>query len=173
MIYLILDVHYKEGQETDAVTATVAGIRFEGIKQSRILNEYTVEVNDVAPYEPGQFYKREMPCLLALINQIDEPFDVIIIDGYVLLDSVGKAGLGKYLYDHLANTKPIIGIAKNHFYDITEDYAVWRGISKRPLYVTSIGINITTAKKMVSEMEGEHRIPKMVADVDKLGRVIS
>ena len=171
MIYLILDVHYKEGQETDAVTATVAGIRFEGIKQSRILNEYTVEVNDVAPYESGQFYKREMPCLLALINQIDEPFDVIIIDGYVLLDSVGKAGLGKYLYDHLANTKPIIGIAKNHFYDITEDYAVWRGISKRPLYVTSIGINITTAKKMVSEMEGEHRIPKMVTYVDKLGRV--
>lgn len=173
MIYLILDVHYKEGQETDAVTATVAGIRFEGIKQSRILNEYTVEVNDVAPYESGQFYKREMPCLLALINQIDEPFDVIIIDGYVFLDSVGKAGLGKYLYDHLANTKPIIGIAKNHFYDITEDYAVWRGISKRPLYVTSIGINVTTAKKMVSEMEGEHRIPKMVSDVDKLGRVIN
>ncbi|MGP4733957.1 MULTISPECIES: endonuclease V [unclassified Psychrobacter] len=173
MIYLILDVHYKEGQETDAVTATVAGIRFEGIKQSRILNEYTVEVNDVAPYESGQFYKREMPCLLALINQIDEPFDAIIIDGYVFLDGVSKAGLGKYLYDNLVNKKPIIGIAKNNFYDITEDYAIWRGISKHPLYVTSIGINITTAKKMVSEMEGEHRMPKMVSDVDKLGRVIN
>jgi len=87
------------------------------------------------------------------------------------------AGLGKYLYDNLANKKSIIGIAKNHFYNITEDYAVWRGISKRPLYVTSIGIgigiNITTAKEMVSEMEGEHRIPKMVADVDKLGRIIN
>ncbi|MGP4848901.1 hypothetical protein ACTXGQ_32710, partial [Marinobacter sp. 1Y8] len=62
---------------------------------------------------------------------------------------------------------------KNNFYDITEDYAIWRGISKHPLYVTSIGINITTAKKMVSEMEGEHRMPKMVSDVDKLGRVIN
>jgi len=173
LIYLILDVHYKEGQETDAVTATVAGIRFEGIKQSRILSEHLVKVNDVAPYESGQFYKREMPCLLALINQIDEPFDAIIIDGYVFLDGVSKAGLGKYLYDNLVNKKPIIGIAKNHFYDITEDYAIWRGISKHPLYVTSIGINITTAKKMVSEMEGEHRMPKMVSDVDKLGRVIN
>ena len=173
MIFLILDVHYKESQEIDAITATVAGIRFEGIEQSRVLSEHIVEVNDVAPYEPGQFYKREMPCLLALINQIKEPFNVIIIDGYVVLDSVGKAGLGKYLYDNLANKKPIIGIAKNHFYDITEDYAVWRGISKRPLYVTSIGINIITAKEMVSEMEGEHRMPKMVSDVDKLGRVIN
>lgn len=173
MIYLILDVHYKEGQETDAVTATVAGIRFEGIKQSRILNEYTVEVNDVAPYESGQFYKREMPCLLALINQIDEPFDAIIIDGYVFLDGVSKAGLGKYLYDNLSNKKPIIGIAKNHFYDIPEDYAVWRGISKHPLYVTSIGIEIKKAKEMISRMDGDNRMPKMVTYVDKLGRVIN
>ena len=173
MIYLILDVHYKEGQETDAVTATVAGIRFEGIKQSRILNEYTVEVNDVAPYESGQFYKREMPCLLALINQIDEPFDAIIIDGYVFLDGVSKAGLGKYLYDNLANKKPIIGIAKNHFYDIPEDYAVWRGISKHPLYVTSTGIEIKKAKEMISRMDGDNRMPKMVTYVDKLGRVIN
>ena len=170
MIYLILDVHYKESQETDAITATVAGIRFEGIKQSHILSEYTIEVNEVAPYESGQFYKREMPCLLALINQIDEPFDVIIIDGYVFLDGVSKAGLGKYLYDNLDNKKPIIGIAKNHFYDITEDHAVWKGISKQPLYVTSIGIEVENAKKIVSKMDGNHRIPKMVAYVDKLGR---
>ncbi|WP_201607265.1 endonuclease V [Psychrobacter immobilis] len=173
MIFLILDVHYQTDVVQKLDSAKVAGIRFQGIEINEILSEHTVNVNNVAPYESGQFYKREMPCLLALINQIKEPFDVIIIDGYVFLDSVGKAGLGKYLYDNLANKKPIIGIAKNHFYDITEDYAVWRGISKRPLYVTSIGINITTAKEMVSKMEGEHRIPKMAADVDKLGRVIN
>lgn len=172
MIHLILDVHYKEVQETEAITATVAGIRFEGIEQSRILNEYTIKVNKVAPYESGQFYKREMPCLLALINQIDEPFDVIIIDGYVFLDGVSKAGLDKYLYDNLANKKPIIGIAKNYFYDIPEDHAVWRGISKHPLYVTSIGIETIKAKDTISRMDGDHRMPKMVTYVDKLGRVI-
>ncbi len=51
MICLILDVHYKESQETDTITATVAGIRFESIEQSRILSEHIVEVNDVSPYE--------------------------------------------------------------------------------------------------------------------------
>ena len=173
LIFLILDVHYQTDVVQKLDSAKVAGIRFQGIETNEILSEHTVNVNNVAPYESGQFYKRELPCLLALINQIDEPFDAIIIDGYVFLDGVTKAGLGKYLYDNLANKKPIIGIAKNHFYDITEDYAVWRGISKNPIYVTSIGIEITKAKEMVSEMEGEHRIPKMVADVDKLGRVIN
>ena len=170
MTYLILDVYYQESEESSNTKAIVAGVRFSGIEQVHVLSEHIIEVNDVAPYESGQFYKREMPCLLALINQINEPFDVIIIDGYVFLDGVSKAGLGKYLYDNLANKKPIIGIAKNHFYDITEDYAVWRGISKHPLYVTSIGIDITKAKELVSEMEGGHRMPKMVNYVDKLGR---
>lgn len=170
MIYLILDVHYQESEGTNNTTAIVAGIRFQGIEQSDILSEHTVEINDVAPYESGQFYKREMPCLLALINYIKEPFDVIIIDGYVFLDGIEEAGLGKHLYDNLANKKPIIGIAKNHFYEITENHAVWRGISKHPLYVTSIGIEVIKAKEMVSKMEGDHRIPKMVTYVDKLGR---
>ena len=173
LIFLILDVHYQTDVVQKLDSAKVAGIRFQGIETNEILSEHTVNVNNVAPYESGQFYKRELPCLLALINQIDEPFDAIIIDGYVFLDGVTKAGLGKYLYDNLANKKPIIGIAKNHFYDITEDYAVWRGISKHPLYVTSIGIEITKAKEMVSRMDGDHRMPKMVTYVDKIGRVIN
>lgn len=173
MIYLILDVHYRESDQTNHTTATVAGVRFLGIEHAHILSEHTIDLNDVAPYESGQFYKREMPCLLALINQINEPFDVIIIDGYVFLDGANKAGLGKYLYDNLADKKPIIGIAKNHFCDIPESCAVWRGISKHPLYVTSIGIDITKSKEMVSKMDGDHRMPKMITYVDKLGRVIN
>lgn len=173
LIFLILDVHYQTDVVQKLDSAKVAGIRFQGIETNKILSEHIVNVNNVAPYKSGQFYKRELPCLLALINQIDEPFDAIIIDGYVFLDGVTKAGLGKYLYDNLANKKPIIGIAKNHFYDITEDYAVWRGISKHPLYVTSVGIENENAKEIVSKMDGDHRMPKMVTYVDKLGRVIN
>ena len=111
-----------------------------------------------------------MPCLLALIEQIKESFDVIIIDGYVFLDGINKAGLGKYLYDNLTDKKPIIGIAKNRFCDISDDYAVWRGISKHPLYVTSIGVDIIEAKILVARLEGKHRLPNIVNQVDKLGR---
>ena len=168
MIYLILDVFYNDIDEE--CTAKVSGIRFQGVEQVEILSEHTVTVDNVAPYESGQFYKREMPCLLALIEQVSQPYDVIIIDGYVWLDGVQKAGLGKFLYDHLSDKKPIIGIAKNQFCDISDDYAVWRGRSKHPLYVTSIGINSVQAKDMVSRLAGEHRIPTIVTHVDRLGR---
>ncbi|WP_230661055.1 endonuclease V [Psychrobacter sp. I-STPA10] len=168
LTYLILDVHYQE--ENGKIIAHVAGVRFQGIEQNQILAEYQTTVSDVAPYESGQFYKREMPCLLALIEQVSQPYDVIIIDGYVWLDGVQKAGLGKYLYDHLNDKKPIIGIAKNQFCDISDEYAVWRGRSKHPLYVTSIGIDTLQAKDMVSKLAGEHRIPTIVTHVDRLGR---
>lgn len=170
MIYLILDVHYQDNESANNTTAIVTGVRFSGIEHATILSEHIIEVNDVAPYQSGQFYKREMPCLLALIEQIQAPFDVIIIDGYVFLDGINQAGLGKYLYDHLADQKPIIGIAKNRFADITEDYAVWRGVSKHPLYVTSVGLDNEQAKTRVKTMDGNHRIPTMVNHVDRLGR---
>ena len=168
MIYLILDVFYNDiGGEC---TAKVSGIRFHGIEQTEILSEYIVKVENVAPYESGQFYKRELPCLLAMLDKINDPYDFIIIDGYVFLDGVSKPGLGKYLYDSLAVKKPIIGIAKNHFHDISEDYAVWRGISKHPLYVTSVGMEVDETKHLVANLAGKHRMPTMVTAVDQLGR---
>ncbi len=170
MIYLILDVYYQENHETNDTTATVTGVRFQGIEQSDIISEHIIEIDKVAPYQSGQFYKREMPCLLALTDQIKKPFDIIIIDGYVFLNGVDKAGLGKYLYDNLSDKKPIIGIAKNQFYGISDDYAVWRGISKHPLYVTSIGVDIIEAKSLVTRLEGKHRLPNIVNQVDRLGR---
>lgn len=173
LVYLILDVHYQTDLTTQTETAKVSGIRFQGIETNEILSEHIVIVNEVAPYESGQFYKREMPCLLALINKIDqknERFDVIIIDGYVFLDGKEQAGLGKYLYDNLSIKKPVIGIAKNQFKDISDTYAVWRGISKHPLYVTSVGFDIREAKILVSQLEGKNRVPNIVTFVDRLGR---
>ncbi|WP_066805385.1 endonuclease V [Moraxella oblonga] len=168
MIYLILDVYYKDIE--NQTIANVAGIRFTGIENNNILNEYKIIVNHVEPYQSGQFYKREMPCLLSLINQIKEPFDVIIIDGYVYLDGLEKPGLGKYLYDQLIIKKPIIGIAKTNFYGTPSEYRIYRGTSKHPLYVTCINIGIDTAKTLVQKLQGQYRIPDIVKKTDILSR---
>lgn len=168
LIYLILDVYYHEIE--NETIATVAGIRFTGIENITILNEYTITMNQVEPYQSGQFYKREMPCLLALIQQIKEPFDMIIIDGYVYLNGTDKAGLGKYLYDNLSVKMPMIGIAKKHFYDISEDYAIYRGKSKQPLYITCIDIEIEQAKNLVIALQGKYRIPDIITIVDRLSK---
>lgn len=170
MIFLILDVHYQTDTLLQSEKAKVAGIRFQDIKINDILSQHTTIVNEVAPYESGQFYKREMPCLLALISQIEEPFDVLVIDGYVFLDGISKAGLGKYLYDNLLIRKPIIGIAKNQFKDVSEDYAVWRSTSKHPLYVTSVDFHIMDAKSIVQNLKGLHRLPDIIRKVDFLSR---
>jgi deoxyribonuclease V len=36
-------------------------------------------------YESGQFYKRELPCIQALLAQITEHIDMIIIDDMCIL----------------------------------------------------------------------------------------
>ncbi len=168
MIYLIIDVHYEDNAQSS--TGVVAGIRFSGIEKNTILSEHTTIVNDIQPYESGQFYKREMPCILALLKQIKQPYDVIVIDGYVYLDGKQQKGLGGYLYDTLEIKKPIVGIAKNKFHAITDEYAVKRGKSKHPLYVTCVDADIKTAIKLVHDLEGEYRLPRIIKDVDKLSR---
>jgi len=171
MIYLITDTYYSSGDEgsSDSI-AIVAAIRFEGIKVHKILSEHVTQVNGVAPYQSGQFYKRELPCILALLEQINQPYDCIIIDGYVYLDGLEQAGLGKYLYDNLADKKPVLGIAKQGFKGVTESHTVFRVSSKHPLYVTSIGIDVTKAKALVSQLSGNHRLPDIVKQVDRLSR---
>ncbi len=123
MIYLIIDVHY-----------------------------HKIQVDHVEPYQSGQFYKREMPCILKLLQQISEPYDIIIIDGYVYLDGKSQEGLGKYLYDNLQDKKPVIGIAKNKFHAITDDYATPQALA------------------MVQKLAGNHRLPNVITMVDHLSR---
>jgi hypothetical protein len=45
-------------------------------------------------YQPGAFYKRELPLLLPLIADVDAPIGIIVIDGYVWLSPNGQPGLG-------------------------------------------------------------------------------
>lgn len=48
MIYLILDVYYQDINHK--TIATVVGIRFMGIENQIILNEYKTTIYDVEPY---------------------------------------------------------------------------------------------------------------------------
>ena len=50
------DVQY---HESHAIAAAVA---FGAWDDAVALREWTVRVDEVAPYVPGQFYKRELPC---------------------------------------------------------------------------------------------------------------
>jgi deoxyribonuclease V len=55
---------------------------------------------EAAAYQPGRFFDRELPPLLAVLATVD-PLDLVLIDGYVDLDPHGRPGLGAHLHAQL------------------------------------------------------------------------
>ena len=76
-------------------------------------------------------------------------------------------GLGKFLYDALGGEVIVIGVAKTAFRGIPPLYQLFRGGSKRPLYVTAAGVHLDLAKDFIRSMHGEHRLPTMLKRVDR------
>ena len=133
---------------------------------------YTVEtetIENIEEYQSGEFYKRELPCILSLLNKIEiKNITTIIVDGFVYLDDDKRPGLGVHLYKQLRNV-PIIGVAKTNFATLDKNKReLYRGKSIKPLYITSIGIDLDEATKLIKNMKGENRIPTLVKKLDTL-----
>lgn len=160
---LAIDVYYIND------SAKVVGVLFTHWQDAQPTHIYTCYKSPVLPYQSGQFYQRELPCILELLKQVNlEQLDAIIIDGYVYLDDNGKIGLGGYLYQSLHNQIPVIGVAKKVFFQNTFNVAeVFRGKSKHPLYITSIGIELNNAKNHIQSMHGKHRMPTLLSLLDQ------
>lgn len=132
--------------------------------------ERTLEVEGApAPYESGQFYRREMPYLLELLGALDITLSLLIIDGFVWLEG-GRPGLGAHLSDALGGACPVIGVAKRPYAGAANAQPVLRGASSVPLFVSAIGIDLAEAVQRVTDMHGEHRVPTLLKRVDSLSR---
>ena len=162
---LTVDVHYRSDN-----TATVAGILFPKWESDEVERILVKQIDKVAAYEPGSFYKRELPCITSLLNDIDDELEAIIIDGYVTLGREQKPGLGMHLYKSRGEEVPLIGVAKNKFLGTPQEYQVFRGKSKTPLYITAIGVLLTYAKEHIVNMHGKNRIPTLLKKVDQVCR---
>jgi deoxyribonuclease V len=128
-------------------------------------------VDGVADYVPGEFYKRELPCVMAVIDQVRKyKIDCIILDSHVQLGE-GKKGLGEYVHEAFDQKYPIIGVAKSSFQGNAEFVReVRRGESENPLYVSAVGCDLDEAAESILNMHGEYRIPTMLKEVDRIGR---
>lgn len=159
-----LDVLYGEGG-----AALVGAVGFCSFKADEPSFEMSFPMSGCAEYEPGAFYKRELPCLLAALSQMQE-VDIVIVDGYVDLDGRGRAGLGRKLWEALGGSIPVIGVAKTPFHGIPKEWELLRGKSSNPLLVTAAGMGLNEAKRAVASMAGEHRMPALLRRVDQLSR---
>ena len=156
------DVDYKQ------TLGHIGGVLIRKWTATQSFKTYNLVVSDIEEYIPGQFYKRELPCILQLMDTIVEPIDLIVVDGYVWL-TPDKKGLGAYLYEALNENIPVVGVAKNYFKD-TQAIKVLRGESKKPLYITAAGIDEEWAAQQVQKMAGEYRFPTILKEVDHLCR---
>ncbi|MCE2573743.1 endonuclease V [Motilimonas eburnea] len=163
---LAIDVQYVDDK------AVVAGVLFRDWDCEHVYETIVKEVSPVAPYEPGSFYKRELPCILSLLDDVAESIETIIVDGYVNLGAEQAAGLGMHLYKALGETINVIGVAKKPFKDTPRDCEVFRGKSLNPLYVTAVGISLDEAKLAITKMHGKHRHPTLLKKADQLCRGI-
>ncbi len=114
---------------------------------------------------------RELSPLLEVIRRIDRDVDTYVIDGYCSLSSAGAPGLGVHLDDALERSATIVGVAKSRFRQSRHAVEVLRGRSRRPLFVTAIGIDDQLAGRHVASMAGRFRFPDMLKAADRLSRM--
>lgn len=162
---LAVDVYYDDEHDW----ACAAGVVFEHWDDERPVEELTARLEVLAPYRSGQFYRRELPCILPIVLAARQrhEIDTVVIDGYVDLGE-RRPGLGRVLAAHLKGAVRVIGVAKTAYRGATPE-RVKRGSSERPLYVTCTH-DAEEAGRWIARMHGEHRMPTLLARVDRLGR---
>ncbi len=135
------------------------------------LSEFSHRAGVAESYQPGEFYKRELPLLLSVLAMLPRKPDVIVIDGYVWLGVEDRKGLGAHLHTALGGTSAVVGIAKTQFHGASYWAAeVRRGSSDSPLYVTAAGMELDVAVAAVKLMHGANRIPALAGRADRLAR---
>lgn len=158
---IALDVKYNEATKT----ALTVGVVFNDWSDAQATKIYQNKTECISEYIPGEFYRRELPCILAILSIIEEPLNLIIVDSYVDLGSY--PGMGRHLWKALEEKVPIIGVAKTYFKE-AQAQKVFRGQSKRPLYVTAAGIDLKIAASSIRIMHGKHRMPTLIKLADSL-----
>ena len=163
MIFAV-DIGYRED------VALSAGLVFADWASDAPAQQIVYQMQVASDYIPGEFYRRELPCILALLGHLAEKPDTIVIDGYVSLGDDQRPGLGMKLWDALGGTTPVIGVAKTSFAETPPETQVFRGGSKMSLFVTAVGLPLEAAKANILAMAGPFRIPTLLKRVDQLSR---
>jgi len=162
---LAIDVKYNN----EEAIAKAVGVLFNRMDKmpERTIIKY---VQNIHAYIPGLFYKRELPCILEILKDVNlTDIEAIIVDGHVYIDNENNYGLGAHLWQNLNGAIAVIGVAKTEFRSNKETVIkVFRGESIKPLYVSAIGMSNIEAANIIKQMHGEYRMPTVLKEVDRL-----
>ena len=174
---LALDSYYKDD------ICNTSYVIFDEQNGEALVHTDTIYTKVTSEYIPGEFYKRELPGIIQIIEKLinEKPdlwdkISVIITDSFLKLktDVMEWDGLGIYLSKYLKSKgceKVIWGVAKSKFGDCDKiSELVCRGESEKPLFVQST-VDNKIAANAVKHFNGKYRIPDMLKKVDQLSRV--
>ena len=164
VMVVIIDVDYNNKNQGHAV-----GVIADNILSDKELGYVSAVVDNVGDYIAGQFYKRELGCVNAILSRLDlSDIDCIVVDGFADFGT-DRYSLGSHVFFNYGI--PVIGIAKKWYPDCyIQNTEVYRGTSKRALHVTSKGVELDKAKDLVMNMYGEYRLPYLTKLADSLCR---
>jgi deoxyribonuclease V len=162
-MHACLDASYREGK------AAAACVLFCDWRDERSAGDVAACIGNANPYIPGRFFLRELPALLAVLEKVTAPLDVLVIDGYVWLDACHSPGLGAHLYESRGRGTPVIGVAKSR-YRGAPALEIIRGKGRRPLYISAAGMEVEEAAERIRVMHGPYRIPTLLRRADELSR---
>ncbi len=162
--HAVVDVFYRDDE------AFAACLLVDELSAAEPTRAVTARAGDTARYEPGRFYRRELPPILRVLEKIPGQIDTVVVDGYVWLDRDGKPGLGAKLHEALQERVRVVGVAKSRYGSANHEEVVWRGSSSRPLYVTAAGLSAATAASWIRVMHGDHRIPTLLRLAHRLAK---
>ena len=157
-----VDVHYLSTGGARAAAVLAADAAF-----AHLLAERTAVMPRVPSYRPGEFYRRELPPLRAVLDGLSG-LGLLVVDGYADLDPDGRPGLGAHAHAEFGIA--VIGVAKSRFRTATHAVPVLRGSSVRPLFVTAAGMPAADAADLVRRMAGRYRLPDALRRADALAR---
>ena len=160
---LAIDTYYTE---ENAYTVGVFFSQWDDVEPLKIIKRITKPV-------PGEFYKRELPCIMDLLGGVDfDSLSTVIVDGFIRIekDGVLVPGLGEHLYDEIKDWNiSIIGVAKSKF-DGCEKWSVpiIRKAGSKPLYVQGIGrYTDEMAASLIKGMSGPNKLPTLLHLLDR------
>ncbi len=159
-----LDVSYRDEG------AVAACVLFRGWSDPAEVSVHVARIPEVASYEPGAFYRRELPCLLAVLGEVQGACEAIVIDGYVWLSDDQRPGLGAHLFRSAGAPDTDRRRRQDRLRGLELRGAGGPRGSSRPLFVTAAGVEPAVAAGWIGEMHGAYRLPTLLKRVDRLCR---
>ncbi|MFI5591505.1 endonuclease V [Amycolatopsis sp. NPDC051758] len=176
-----LDVAYGT---SDEIAAAVVTLETAGLT---VVEERTHRAKAVFPYEPGLFAFRELPPLLAALDQLDHQPDVLVCDGHGLAHP-RRFGLACHL--GVLTGRPAFGVGKTRFVGTHAAPEASRGSSAplidageevgavlrtqdgvKPVYVSAgHRIDLAHACRLTLALTPRYRLPETTRQADRLSR---